>query len=485
MNKLAWVFSASVMTGIISPAMANSSWPVQALVQSEASDIKTSQRIVVRFAKAVSDPLVENLLNKLQISTGFVSKKLDGLMIIETPVIGSDKLFALLRNSTLVRYVEWDQRVSLRNYNPTEPLYSEQYWLKNFGQPVQGVIGEVGEDIGFEQVNHKSSSHSILVALLDTGVDYRHNELEQQVWFNADEALDGTDTDGDGFVDNLYGADLVDADGDPMDLNGHGTHCAGIIAASQNGQGIQGVASEYVKILPVRVLDQNGNGNLSDIVMGLEFALQQGASISNNSYGFLTQSQALLELIEEGNRQGHLFVSAAGNKSSNMDGLLGIKDYPGALNNENILNVAALDNQGQLASYSNYGARSVDIAAYGSHVLSSYLNNSYAYLSGTSMAAPVVTGIAAFLKSMHPELSHLQMKQAILAGSHENPDLTGKVLSAGSAHLKGALRWYEEERPGTPPLDEVSDEPDKEGSSAQSTAVFEKIHQLLGSLLGL
>lgn len=219
---------------------------------------------------------------------------------------------------------------------------------------------------------------------------------------------------------------------DAVDNDAHGTHVAGTIAASVNGQGIVGVAPN-VKIMALKFLGPNG-GSTSDAIDAIGYATKKGVRISNNSWGGPGYSQALKDAIE---RSGQLFVAAAGNSSKNQD-TSADPDYPAGYNSANVLSVAAVDNRGALASFSNYGATTVDISAPGVNILSS-VPGGYSFYSGTSMAAPHVTGVAALAKSVNSALTPADMKNIMMSTGAVAPSTSGKTVTGAIVRARAAL----------------------------------------------
>lgn len=287
---------------------------------------------------------------------------------------------AALNRRDAVEYATQDRKVYLTGY-ADEPRFSELWGLHNTGQVIDGVSGAPDMDVnGKEASARMQGDPNLVIAVIDSGVDFSHPDLADRAWKNPGESGSGKETndiddDGNGFVDDVNGADFFNGDGDPYDDNGHGTHVSGTIAASVNGQGVVGVAPN-VKIMALKFINSAGGGVLSDAISAIGYAKSKGARISNNSWGYLGPPDAALR--DAIKNSGQLFVAAAGNDGVDGDagGFAGNGDpnragYPGGYNLPNVLSVAAVDNQGSLASFSNYGAKSVDISAPGVDILSS------------------------------------------------------------------------------------------------------------------
>jgi hypothetical protein len=285
--------------------------------------------------------------------------------------------------------------------------------------------------------------NSILALIVDTGILYTHPDLAANVWTNPQEiAGNGIDDDGNGYIDDVHGINAITNSGDPLDDNGHGTHCAGIIGASaNNSSGVAGVAWN-VKMIGAKFLSSTGSGSLSNAVKALNYGTtlrNRGHKIvvSNNSWGGGSYNTALATAIQSAANAGILFVAAAGNESSNNDAIV---SYPSGYTQANVLAVASTTSSGALSSFSNYGATTVDIAAPGSSIVSSYLSNQYAYMSGTSMAAPHVSGISILTQARcGGRLTFQQVKDSILNSGVVYAGLSGKVATSAIANALGAV----------------------------------------------
>lgn len=296
---------------------------------------------------------------------------------------------------------------------------------------------------GMQRINAENAwdlttgSPSVTVAVIDTGIDYTHPDLSDNIATNAGEIPNnGIDDDGNGFADDYYGYDFVSYDSDPRDDHFHGTHCAGTIGAKgDNGQGVAGVAWN-IKIMPVKVLDSYGSGSISSVAAGMNYAVNQGVKILSMSLGTSAYSQTLENAIIYAKNNGALVVAAAGNSAADAD-LSPL--YPAASTQDNVISVAASNSGDGLAYFSNYGVTSVDLAAPGESILSTYLNGQYAYASGTSMATPHVAGMAAMLKSINSTLTYSQIKSILITSVDKLPAFTGRTVSGGRANLYAAL----------------------------------------------
>ncbi len=320
---------------------------------------------------------------------------------------------------------------------PNDPLFNEQWSLLNTGQRE----GKTGADISASLAWAKTKgSEKIVVAVIDTGVDYHHQDLHNNIWTRPASLAPYSDADLGNF-DDLHGFDAADNDGDPMDDNGHGTHCAGIIGAEgDNNDGISGV-NWKVEIMPLKFLSSSGSGTTKDAIECINYVIARkragvNVRIISASWGSTTYSRALGDAIKVANDEGIFFVAAAGNSSTNNDAR---PHYPSNYDSPNVISVAALTRKDELARFSNYGAKTVHIAAPGVEILSTWPNHLYEEHSGTSMAAPVVSGVAALILSVNPDLSVTELRKRLLDTVDKIPALDGKVSSGGRINAARAV----------------------------------------------
>jgi subtilisin family serine protease len=286
-----------------------------------------------------------------------------------------------------------------------------------------------------------TNAGSVVVAVVDTGVDMSHPDLQGNFWTNPGEIPgNGIDDDHDGFVDDVHGADFVNHDGDPRDDNGHGTHVAGIIGAhGNNGIGSAGVAWN-VQIMPVKVLDSNASGDASTVAAGVRYAVAHGAQIVNLSLAGPGRSQDLENAIAEAQARGVLVVCAAGNDHQNIGTS---PEYPAALPEPNILAVAATAQGGGLSSVSNYGGN-VKLAAPGESIISTAMGGGYELRTGTSMASPAVAGAAALVAAADGGApGYAALSSALTGGASPTSLPVGGILNvAGALHqVIPASQW--------------------------------------------
>ncbi|KAK0039148.1 S8 family serine peptidase [Biomphalaria pfeifferi] len=320
---------------------------------------------------------------------------------------------------------------------PNDPKFAEQWALNNLGQ--NG--GKKNADIGALKAWLKTrGSDKIVVAVLDSGVDYTHPDLVGNIWFRPDNVPQYKD-DELGNFDDFRGFNAAENQSDPMDDNGHGTHCAGIIGAEgNNDEGIAGI-NWNVQIMPLKFMGRGGFGTTKDAIEAINYAIDRkrngvNVRVINASWGSTLYSKALEDAIRAAGEEGILFVAAAGNATTNNDKS---PHYPSNYDLPNVISVAALDRNDNLASFSNYGAKTVHIAAPGKDILSTWLNEDYRDASGTSMAAPQVAGVAALILSSEPNLTVEKLRERILKSVDKLDSLNGKVENGGRLNAAKAL----------------------------------------------
>ena len=313
---------------------------------------------------------------------------------------------------------------------PDDTYFNWLWGLNNTGQRVNGISGTPDADIDAPEAwDITEGSSDMIIAIVDTGVDYDHPDLSDNIWTNPGETPDnGVDDDGNGYVDDVRGWDFFSNDNDPMDFNGHGTHVSGIAAAEgDNALGVTGVCWT-ARIMPLRFLDANGKGTVADEISAIDYAVANGAHIINASFGGDAFTQAEYDAISRANSEGILFIAAAGNESFNNDEIL---FYPASHTLPNIISVAATDQDDNLCWFSNYGATTVDVGAPGVHIYSTRPGIRYQYMHGTSVAAPYVAGLAALIWGVNASLTHYEIKEIILNGVDIVPTLNGKTVTGG------------------------------------------------------
>jgi len=320
---------------------------------------------------------------------------------------------------------------------PNDPMFGEQWALNNLGQ--DGGKDRADLDALKAWMTTKGSDE-IVVAVLDSGVDFTHEDLRENMWFRPDSVPAYSD-DELGTFNDLNGYNGTDSIADPMDDNGHGTHCAGIIGAEgDNGIGVSGI-NWKVKIMPLKFLGRGGFGSTDDAIEAINYAIdrkQKGVNVRiiSASWGSTSRSKALEDAVRAAGDAGILFVAAAGNDGSDNDRR---PHYPSNYDLPNVISVAALDRSDNLASFSNYGVKTVHVAAPGKEILSTWLNDGYREASGTSMATPYVSGIAALILANEPDLTMAKLRERLLGSVDKTDALNGKVSSGGRVCAANAL----------------------------------------------
>ncbi|MES2963105.1 MAG: S8 family serine peptidase [Bdellovibrionota bacterium] len=374
-----------------------------------------------------------------QLGAEIVDRVRDDVVLVQRP-IAETKTSAMktLRSLSYVRAVE-PNFIYRANRAPDDTNYKELWGLRNTGaldSKMQKGLPRI--DISAEDAwEITTGSKAVVVAVIDTGIDFSIPDLKDNAWTNSAEAngAPGVDDDGNGYVDDIHGYDFAHDDGDPIDDHSHGSHCAGTIGGRGNdGAGVVGV-NWNVTLMAVKFLDENGSGNLANAVKAVDYARKMGAKIMSNSWGGGGKSAILEQAIEDAKAADVLFVAAAGNDGSDNDEF---PTFPANYAVDNVLAVAAVDNRGELAAFSNFGVTTVHVAAPGVNVLST-TPNGLKFYSGTSMATPHVAGIAALVASVEPMLTYSELKAKVTSTARKTKALEGKVASGGLANAYSAL----------------------------------------------
>lgn len=377
--------------------------------------------------------------NALALVGGKVLKQYDlvpGLVHMEVSGKVEDAVIALGKLRGIVEYAEPDFVVRAGAVVPNDPSFGQLWGMSNTGQTVNADPGVAGADIrATDAWGVTTGDANFVVAIIDSGTQLDHPDLAANIWTNAGEiAGNGIDDDANGYVDDVRGWDFFSIDNDPTD-GGHGTHTAGTVGAvGNNGIGVAGVAWNC-KLMALRFLGPTG-GFTSDAILAVQYVTRKNVKVSNNSWGGGGFSQALYDAIGASRTVGHVFVASAGNNGANSDTT---PSYPAAYNLDNIISVAATDNNDARASFSNFGATSVDIGAPGVNTYSTYGATGYAFLNGTSMAGPHVAGVAALVYIQNPTWTYTQVRSRILSTSRPVPGLSGLCVTGGVLNAAAAL----------------------------------------------
>ena len=339
--------------------------------------------------------------------------------------VAVEQALEVLRADPNVEYAEPNYYVHA-TVVPNDPRFPELWGLRNIGQ----TGGTPGADIDAVMAwDISTGSPGVVVGDIDTGCDYNHPDLAANIWTNPGEIPgNGIDDDGNGFVDDVHGYDFANNDGDPYDDAGHGTHTAGTIAAvGGNGIGVVGVGWS-TKIMCLKFLDASGSGTYAAATAAVDYATQMGVALTNNSWGGSGYSQTLYDAVARANAAGIAFVASAGNNGTDNDVM---PFYPTNFDLANVISVAATDSSDAKASFSDWGATTVDLAAPGVDILSTVPGSSYGWSSGTSMAAPHVSGTLALMKAVAPGIPLDQMKIRLLGAVDLAPSMAGRCVSNG------------------------------------------------------
>ena len=322
-----------------------------------------------------------------------------------------------------VQFAEPNFLIAKEDVTPNDPKFKQQWALENSGQDG----GQFGSDIKAATAwETTTGAPSTVIAVVDSGIDFTHPDLTNNLWTNPRPSADG----------DLHGWDFVANNSEITDEQGHGTAVAGIIAAEgNNGLGVTGVMWS-ASLMSLRVLDNTGTGDVGNAVEAIDYAIAHGAHVINLSWGTTGESLVLKEAIERALRRNVVVVCSSGNGGQDLDTN---QYYPASFGLKDLIVVGATDNHDQPVSWSNWGARKVTIAAPGANILTTQRGGGYWTVTGTSVAAPVVTGIAGLLKTIHPAANTAFISRAISSGARQVVSLSGKVSSGGVADAAGAL----------------------------------------------
>jgi len=401
-------------------------------------------RLLVRFAPHV-DKTWPNITQKKSILKSLNEPAIEreyeivpGLSLVNLPAgVSVEKALVAFNQTKGILYAQPDYEIrldSIQQNIPNDEYFDDLWGMHNIGQ----TGGLVDADIDAPEAwDIWIGNRDIIIALLDSGVDYTHPDLSANMWINEAEfnGTSGVDDDGNGYVDDIHGWDFADNDSDPIDYHYHGTHCAGTIGAvGNNGIGVVGVCWD-VEIMPLKIFPNYGEtAFISGAISAIEYAVNNGARAMSNSWGGGPYNQPLRDTIEAADAAGLLFVASAGNDGVNNDTS---PHYPSSYPCENIIAVLSTDYYDNKSGSSCYGPVSVDLGAPGSSILSCEPGGWYQYLSGTSMAGPHVAGACALIWSACPSLTYLEVKDIIL--QTVDPTLAGLCVSGGRLNLHQAI----------------------------------------------
>jgi subtilisin family serine protease len=398
--------------------------PAQAPPARAAAVKYAPDRLLVRYRPSVPAARKAQMLARHDAAVVRSMAAVKDLHVLRVPPhVRLEDVLDELRKDPDVLYAELDYvlRATQTPLTPNDPRFGELWGLHNTGQ--EGGTADADIDAP-EAWGITTGSSGVVIAVIDTGIDYEHPDLAANMFRNEPDCNnDGIDDDGNGFADDCHGMDFVNFDSDPMDDQGHGTHVAGTIGAvGNNAIGVVGVNWD-VRLMACKFLDEEGNGFTSAAIACLDYlALMKTRGVNlvatNNSWGGSSFSQALRDAIDAHRHLGILFIASAGNEGGNTDDT---PRFPSSYYGPNIISVAATDRNDALASFSNYGRRTVHLAAPGVSILSTrppaLFEEGYGRASGTSMAAPHVAGVAGLLHAHDPGLDWKEVKNLILAGA--------------------------------------------------------------------
>jgi len=408
-------------------------------------DTRERAELLVKFKPGVTSEVINRITSTLNDRVEDQIESVPGLESIDDlDDEDINSVVAEYKRLPEVEYAEPNYEINLDRASttaepvtPSDPQFSEQWALANNGQ--RG--GKQGADISAMRAwSVTTGSDKVVVAVLDSGVDYTHDDLAANIWVRPANMAPYHDDDL-GTIDDQHGYNAIDNSDDPMDDNGHGTHCAGIIGAEGgNDIGITGV-NWKIQIMPLKFMNAGGSGTTKDAIEAINYVIDRkkagvNVRVISASWGSTQKSAALEDVIRKAYEAGILFVAASGNASVDNDR---VPHYPSSYNVGNVISVAALDRNDQLASFSNFGAKSVAIAAPGVDILSTWLGNEYEEKSGTSMATPVVAGVAALIAAEDKDLSVDELRKRILASVDKLDSLKGKVASGGRINAAKAV----------------------------------------------
>jgi subtilisin family serine protease len=413
-------------------------------IYSQTTDY-SPDRVIVKLRKGTDALSIQSLKKNMRASVHRQYRLVKGLQVWRLSGVSVERIIDQYKNDPSIEYIEPDYLVKAFDTIPNDPYFSELWGLHNTGQ----TGGTVDVDIDAPAAWDIETGTDILIGVIDTGVDYNHVDLADNIWINPGEIPNNNqDDDGNGYIDDIRGWDFVNNDNDPFDDNGHGTHCSGTIAGvGNNGTGVVGV-NWHAKILPIKFLDDWGSGNTSDAIAAVEYATRMGVRLTSNSWGGGGYSQGLYDAIEAARDSNQLFIAAAGNDYNDNDNW---PTYPCSYDLENIISIAATDHNDFKASFSNWGATTVDLGAPGVDIYSTTPGNSYESHDGTSMAAPHVAGAAGLIWAYVPGLTALQVKNTIMVSTDTIPAMENITVTGGRLNVYKALLLAEPD--SIPPAD--------------------------------
>ncbi|QHL89304.1 S8 family serine peptidase [Nibribacter ruber] len=435
---------------VIETAEISSSKDAQAM----AGHDHVANEVLVKFKAGTSDAAKAAVLERI---SGKVKEKIltrtmqrlgdrEGLVLVHTPMAAIEAM-GKVKGSPEVAFVE-PNYIYQHQAASTDTYFTNGSLWGMYGD-ASSPANQYGSQAAEAWARGNTGSASVVVGIIDEGVQVDHPELQGQIWVNPYDPIDGVDNDGNGYVDDVNGWDFDGNNNQVYDggtrgsSDDHGTHVAGTIGGKNNGSGVVGV-NWNVTMISCKFLGRRG-GTTANAVKAVDYLTdlktRHGMNIvaSNNSWGGGGFSQALFDAVERANTKNILFVAAAGNGGSDGvgDDNDAVASFPSNMTNANVIAVAAITNTGARSSFSNYGATTVDIGAPGSAIWSSTAYNTLSSYNGTSMATPHVTGGVALYAASHPGATAAEIKNAILSSAIPTSSLAGKCVTGGRLNVSG------------------------------------------------
>ncbi len=419
---------------------------ISPLIFAQNQERFSQDRLIVKVVEGASLPQLEGVTK--------VKNLFENVFIVYTNDI--EKIEQKLNSDSSIVYVQKDY-IRKRNIDlKSQPIVTiKAQSISPFNDPdtnkqwALASSSNNGVSVFDTYLKKYEGKSTIIVAIVDTGIDYDHKDLKQNIWTNKNEIPgNGLDDDNNGYIDDIYGINTLNRDQagnatqDNKDTEGHGTHVAGIIGAVQNNNfGIAGIAQK-VKLMGIRTVPNNGDEKDVDVIEAFVYAAKNGAKLINCSFGKSVNEggMAVADAINYIGRDfGTLVIAAAGNDSVDIDKK---PTYPASFPSEYLMVVASTERNGSMSYFSNYGLENVDLAAPGGAIYSTLPNNSFANLSGTSMASPVAAGVAAEILSIRPDLTALELKGLLLDSVTKKSTFEKKVKSGGRIDLLKATDTF-------------------------------------------
>jgi subtilisin family serine protease len=427
------------LVGLLVITVIGSCVNLSTVVNAEGKEMDTNVIVASDFTKEELENLISKNIDNVEAE---VTEQYEfGMMLVNLKGKGDvASILSEIEKESGVEFAQQDYEVScevnLQETVPEDNYFDYQWGLHNYGQLIGG-FGIEGVDINVLPAwKITEGSQDVVVGVLDSGVDINHEDLQGSIYVNQNEIPDnGIDDDANGYIDDVNGWDFLNDDNTVYDSvygDLHGTYVAGIVAADKNNIGICGVAPN-VQIMPLKFIDTS-KGKTSDAIKAIQYAERMGVDIINCSWGGYNYNKALKKTMKNSKI---LFVCSSGNEANCTDER---EFYPTCFNINNIITVGAIDNQGDMPNFSNYGS-DVDVVAPGLNVIGTTPGNGYLIGSGTSFAAPYVTGIAALIKSVKQDSTYKEIKKAIVKHVVVEDGLQGKVNTSGRVDAYAALKY--------------------------------------------